>query len=78
MEQRAFALELCSLGGGAISEKGLVSISDFAISVLEPIRLWVEPLLDDGRDGGSWYSCLDSERGSSVSLAELDDGSSSM
>lgn len=48
MEQRAFALETGSLGGGAISEKSLVSISDVVISALEPFRLWVEPLLDDG------------------------------
>lgn len=49
MEQRAFALEPGSLaGGGAISEKSLLSISDGVISALEPLRLSDEPLLDDG------------------------------
>lgn len=80
MEQRAFALEPCSLGGGAISEKSLVSISDVVISALEPFRLWDEPLLEDGWDGDSWsfrYSCLEPERGSSASPAVLDEGPSS-
>lgn len=50
MEQRAFALETGSLGGGAISENNLALVSDLATSVLELelFRLRDEPLLDDG------------------------------
>lgn len=79
MEQRAFALGPGSLGGGAISEKSLVSVSDVVISALEPLRLCDEPLLDDGSGGSCsfWYSCSEPERGSVASLAVLDDGSSS-
>ena len=80
MEQRAFALEPDSLGGGAISEKSRVSISDAEMSTLELFRLTEEPLLEDGSDGGPWsfwYSCLEPERGSSAAAAVLDEGSSS-
>lgn len=78
MEQRAFAREPGSLGGGGgISEKSLVSISDVVMSALELFRLWVEPLLDDGCDGGCWTFCLEPERGSSATAAGLDEGPSS-
>ena len=53
VEQRAIALETGSLGGGAISEKSLVSLSDVVNSATEPFRLSDEPLLDGGCDGGS-------------------------
>lgn len=55
MEQRDFALEPVSLGGGAISEKILGLTSDVVSSVLEPFRLWNDPLLDDGCERGSFW-----------------------
>lgn len=80
MEQRAFALEPGSLGGGAISEKSLVSMSD-VMSSLELLTLdTLDTLCDNGSDRGSgsfWYSCLDPEWGRSIAAAVLDEGSSS-
>lgn len=78
MEQWAFALEPGSLGGGAISEKSLVSMPDVVMSSLELLTL--DTLCDNGSDRGSgsfWYSCLDPEWGRSIAAAVLDEGSSS-
>lgn len=75
MEQRAFALEPGSLGGGAISEKSLESMSDVVISALALFTLCA-----DGGNRGSgsfWYSCLDTVWGRSIEAAVLDEGSSS-
>lgn len=81
MEHRALAFEPGSLGGGAINEKLLVSSSVVVIPSLEIFRLWDDPLLHDECDRGSasfWHSSLEPERGSSVSLTVLDEGSSSI
>lgn len=80
MEEWAFAFLPGSVGGGARSEKSLVSASEFVISALDSFRLWDDPLLGDGRDQVSssiWYFCLEPEQRLSVSLAVLNEGSSS-
>lgn len=80
VELRALVLEPGSLGGGgAMSEKSLVSAVDSASEVL---RLWDELLLDGrsgfaGRSWSFWRSCLELGWVSSVSVMEVDVGPSS-